>query len=107
MYIEITHDTFDISKRLLDLDENYFIRFNKKTNKFEIWLKEGVNAHLEMVMPYPCLDIRTIHKVANSKAEKIDSIISKMESENLRLQKQNEQHLKDELSFKLRVMLNN
>ncbi|MGN1227716.1 MAG: hypothetical protein ACI4TX_03640, partial [Christensenellales bacterium] len=80
MYIEITYDTFDITKRLKSLDENYFIRFNKQTNKFEVWYREGVNAHLELVLPYPCLDVRVLKKVADSRCEKIDKIIKEIDS---------------------------
>lgn len=105
MYIEISYDTFDISKRLKELDKNYFVRYNTQTKHFEVWLQEGVNAHLEVVLEYPCLDIRTINKVATTRTDKIEKIIKEMELHNQKLKEKAKQNLIEELEFKVKHII--
>ena len=105
MYIEITYDTFDITSRIKNIDKNYFIRYNKKTSKYEVWLMCGVNAHLELILPFPYLDFRTIKKVLLSKVEKIDEIIKSMEEDNKRLENKQNEMLKNELEYKVKTIL--
>ena len=104
MYIDITYDTFDITNRIKSIDKNYFIRYNKKTSKYEVWLMCGVTAHLDLVLPYPYLDFRTLKKVLLSKVEKIDKIIYEMEEENRKLEIDKNAKLKEELEYQVKTI---
>ena len=103
-YVEITHDTFDIAKRVKALDSNYFILYNKKTCKYEIWYRCGTNATRELVIPYSCLDVRTIKKVQASRMENSKKILDEMEQHNEKLHEKQNKKLADELKCKVKML---
>ena len=106
MYIEIKDDTFSIVKRLKQIDKNYIIKYNKMQNRFEIWFKENsFKQHLELVLPYPCLDCRAIYKVANSNSKKIDKIIYEINKNNQAIKEKAKNDLMEELNFKVKTIL--
>lgn len=106
MYIEIKDDTFSIVERLKALDKNYIIKYNTEQKRFEVWFKENdFKEHLEIVLPYPCLDYRTIYKVANSNSKKIDKIIYEINKNNEAIKEKAKNDLMDELSFKVKTIV--
>lgn len=105
MYYEITYDTFNIANRLKEIDKNYMVKYNTKQKRFEIWYRDGILSHLELVVPYGELDKRTITKVLETRADKIDYIIMKMEQENQMRSQQLSEQLKGEITYKVKTIL--
>lgn len=105
MYSEITYDTYNICKRLKYIDKNYFIRFNHKTAKYEVWYNEGINSHLEIVIPYKSLDCRVISKILNSRVNNIEKILKDISLNNKRLEEKSKLNFKDELNYKVKLLL--
>lgn len=106
MYIEIKNDVFNIANRIKSLDKNYIIKYNLNQKRFEVWYKENAFVeHLEIVVPYPCLDVRTIYKVANSKTQELEKIIKELNLSNNKIKEDAKQNLLEELDFKVKTIL--
>jgi len=56
----IKKDMFNISERIKQIDKNYFIVFNCKTNKWEVHNKMQQGSSYCLTCPYNCLDSRLI-----------------------------------------------
>ena len=77
----IKSDLFNISKRLKQIDKNYFLVRNRKTNKFEVHYKRNFNS-LELVLPFNKLDARTIDYVLKTRMENRKKLLEEIEREN-------------------------
>ena len=82
MKIRIKNDVYNISKRIKDIDKNYFIVFNTLNNNFEIHNSCQPGGSYCLTLPYQFLDERTLNYVLETKSENIDRIVSKLEMEN-------------------------
>lgn len=102
----ITHDVFNIAKRLKQIDKKYFIVFNSVNGKFEIHFKRQAGT-LELILPYNSLDERTIVHVLKTKIERSSELLKEMEEQNILLQKKAEKNLLEEIGLKTEKMLNN
>ena len=102
--IFISHDLFDIVKRLKQIDKKYFILYNKKSQKFEVHYKRSFGT-LELVLPFDKLDKRTIDLVLSSRVENKKKILKQMEENNQKLEREKNQKLLDEASFKAKEMM--
>lgn len=82
MLINIETDVFFITQRIKDIDENYFIRFNTKTKKFEVHHKEQPGNTFCLSVPYNALDGRTLELVQKTKIENFEKFIQQLDKEN-------------------------
>lgn len=101
--ILIKKDLFNISQRLKSIDKNYYILFNKLTKKFEVHY--GQKSSLQLVLPFKNLDKRTIDLVLKTKVENKKKLLLEMEENNAKLERESNQQILDEASFKLNEML--
>jgi hypothetical protein len=97
MLINIETDVFFISQRLREIDENYFIKYNTITKKFEIHHKEQMKNSFCLSVPYNTLDERTLELVNKTRIENIDKLIEKMDKENLIRERQNNKQTTEKL----------
>ena len=81
----IEDDMFGIVRRLKSVDDGYFVFLNYKTGKFEVHNTKNGNNTLCLVLPYDTLDERTVRKVRYTRAERIRSVLERIERENERL----------------------
>ncbi len=98
MRIKITHDVFNIVKRLKTINKNYFVMYNLKLKKFEIHNKKYKNT-LCLTLPYSCLDNRTITYVL--KSEQVEERIKEIEENNLKIKLAEKQDLTDKTNYQL------
>lgn len=85
----IEDDLFGVAARLKSIDDGYFVFLNYKTGKFEVHnTKNGANT-LCLVLPYAELDERTVRKVRYTRAERIRSVLERIERDNVRLAAEN------------------
>lgn len=77
-------DLYDISSRLKEIDERYELYRNRRKGRFEIY----VDRELQIAVPYPVLDGRTIELVRKTRIENRRRLIEEIERHNARLEKE-------------------
>ena len=82
MKIKISTDVYNISKRIKDIDKNYYIVFNTSTNKFEVHNSQQLGGSFCLNLPYNFLDERTLNYVNETRAENIERILNQIDIEN-------------------------
>lgn len=83
--IEIFMDLFDIVNKIKDINEKYRVFRNINKHRYEIYYQNGLNLNLELIVPYDCLDYRTINLLNKSKIENADLLFEEIEKHNNKL----------------------
>lgn len=81
--IAVTSDALDITKRIKEIDPDYFIMLNRQTDRFEVHVR-GQEMTLGCELPFDTLDARTLEYVREHKAARIGEILREMEREDAR-----------------------
>lgn len=89
----ITHDLFDIAKRLKGIDRRYKLFFNRKKNRYEIY----ANWAMQMALPFERLDARTLSYARKTRLENLEKIIAEIEKENARIEIENAKRSRDKI----------
>jgi len=84
----ITADLYNISSRIKEIDSDYFIVRNYKTQKYELHAKNKRGGSLCLVFPFDRLDYRTISCARRTRAERAAALLAEIEENNKKLQKQ-------------------
>ena len=103
MLIKIQNDVHDISKRLKEIDESYFVVFNTATNHFEVHSTKQKQTFC-LNVPYAVLDKRTIDLTLKTRRENFDKILAEIDKQNEELDKQNQKQIKNLVEFKAKEM---
>ena len=103
MLIKILRDAFDISKRLKQIDNGYFVCFNTVKQRFEVHNKKQRQTFC-LVVPFESLDSRLLTYVRKTRKQNFDAIIKEMETHNEKLEKENKRVVLDKSSFMLNEM---
>ena len=82
MKIRIDHDVYNISKRIKEIDKNYYIVFDTSRSKFEIHNSSQIGSSYCLTLPFNELDERVINHVYQTQSANIDIILEKIENEN-------------------------
>lgn len=82
MLININTDNFFVTKRIKEIDTNYFIVFNTKSKKFEVHNKEQHENTFCLSLPFGELDNRTLDLVQKTRVENINKLIEEIDKEN-------------------------
>ncbi|MDE7394534.1 MAG: hypothetical protein K2M95_00220 [Clostridiales bacterium] len=85
--IRIENDLFGIANRLRSIDEGYFVVFNTKRGSFEVHNDRQRGSTFSLSIPYPSLDVRTVHLVQRTRAENAKRLFAEMEEANAALLK--------------------
>lgn len=93
--IYVESDAMDITKRLKQMDKNYFVMFNPRTQQYELHNAEQEGTTLCLNLPFDELDQRTIDYVQKYRIENFKKIIAEIEERNLKLQIEQENRIKD------------
>ena len=83
MKLKINSDVYNISKRILDIDKDYYIVYNTSTKKYEVHCSSQKDTTYCVTVPYSTLDERTLNYVYQTSSKNIDKILSKIESDNI------------------------
>ena len=84
--VMITNDVFDIANRIKEIDNDYFVMYDKKLCRFEIHNKRQKPDTLCLVLPYDTLDCRAIDKVLSTRVEYVAKQLEQMDEYNQKLQ---------------------
>lgn len=98
--ISIYSDTFDIVRRLKEIDQGYFVVYNATLGRYEIH-------HSGQYLDTFCLtvdgelDCRVITKVLKTRKQNIDKLLKDIERQNSALEKEKERVFNDEMHARL------
>lgn len=90
-------DLYHIAKRLRSIDKAYRLFYNRRLKRFEIYAKGA----MQMALPFDRLDARTLDYARKTRIENIEKMISEIELNNARLEKEKERALLDRLGAQL------
>lgn len=82
MHFKITHDVYEISKRIKDIDKNYYIVYDTLNNKFEVHNSSQLDTTYCLTLPFSELDERTLNYVAKTRCVNIENILNEIENNN-------------------------
>lgn len=101
----IKNDMFNIVSRIKRLDRNYFVFYNTKFSRYELYYKKGFKYNFELAFSNTCLTVLDYKKVCETLVTNIKNILKQIEKDNEKIQNKNDALLKDELIFKTKTLL--
>ena len=99
MLIKIEEDVFDITKRLKEIDESYFVMVNTQKQKFEVHSSAQKHTYC-LTIPHKNLDARTISLTLKTRIENTEKILAEIEENNKKLERENKRQIDDLCDFK-------
>lgn len=103
--VPVVSHALDIPARLKALDEGFFVMLNVRTQKFEIWRRDGEDGVLECVLPYDRLDERTVRHAREYRAERMEQLMREAEEHNRRLEAEAQRRWLEEAGEKTKEAL--
>ncbi len=85
--ILIEKDLYDISDRIKEIDDSYYILYNPKNRKFEVHSSLQKNNTLALILPFEKLDARTVEYVRKTRRERFAQILKEIEAANEKTEK--------------------
>lgn len=86
MKIKLTCDVYNISKRIKEIDKDYYIVYNTSKEKFEIHNNSQIGDSYCLTLPYNTLDERTLCFVRKTSVKNIDYVLNEIENDNNRIE---------------------
>ncbi len=80
-------DLFDISSRIKEIDENYFIFYSYRFRRYEIHSRAQRGNTLALVLPYDRLDARALTLVRRTRADRAAALALEIERENEKIRR--------------------
>ncbi len=80
--IQIENDVCNISKRIKNIDRNYYVVFNTSKNRFEVHNSSQIDSSYCLSLPFTQLDERTLFYVRKTQSSNIDEILEELENNN-------------------------
>jgi hypothetical protein len=66
----VTNNAYSIPQRLKEVDDRFFVMYNRDTGKFEVHVRGQQGTTLGCELPFPDLDYRAIEYVRKYKADR-------------------------------------
>ena len=98
MKIKIYDDVFEITKRIKEIDEGYFIVFDTKKARYELHNCNQINSYC-LTVPYDNLDSRLIDDILYTGISNIDNIIRDIDNNNTKLEQDVEKNIKNQTEY--------
>lgn len=100
--ILIESDVFGISKKVKEIDKDYFIVFNPKVQKFELHHATQYDCSYCSTLPFDELDERTLTHIRKHSSTRAKAIMAEMKENNERLERSKRNSFNDEVAWKAR-----
>lgn len=84
---EIKGDLYDISRRIKEIDKDYFIVYSYVSRRFEVHHRAQRGGSFCLAVPYGALDTRTLDLTRRTRAERKEKLLEEIERDNARLQR--------------------
>ena len=101
MKIKIESDVFEITKRIKEIDDGYFVMFDTKNNRYELHNLYQDNTYC-LTYPYADLDSRLIEMILYSNILNIDNIINDIDNNNKEIERNTENQIKSQTEYQVR-----
>ena len=101
MKIKIESDVFDIVKRVKEIDDGYFIVYDTDKLKFELHNYYQFNTYC-LTIPFDDIDDRILELIYLSSVTNIDKIIEDIDKNNIAIENNNTQSMKEYGDYILR-----
>jgi hypothetical protein len=99
-YRFIDDDLYSISKRVRDIDPGYFILLNRRSGKYEVHhMDQPPGATFCLTVPYEQLDERTIQLIRETRIERLNELIKKMNESNDKIDADRDAYFKDYIKW--------
>lgn len=79
-HVAVTGDVMNIVDRIKEIDRDYFVMFNVRTQKYEVHVK-GQLFSLGCELPFDSLDARAVEYVRERHVSRMSEILAQMERE--------------------------
>lgn len=86
---EIESDCLDITKRIKEVDEDYFVVFNLDKNKFELHNRSQSGNSYCLTFPFETLDERAVTLVLKTRVQNCGTLFEEIKKENEKMEKDN------------------
>ena len=96
--VVIENDLFGIAARLREIDDGYFVVYDKVKHCFEVHNRLQRGDTFALRVPYPSLDARTVTLVRRTRAERAAELLKETERENERLSRRIQSETLDKLA---------
>lgn len=96
----IESDVFNISQRIKEIDEGYFIVFNPTNQRYELHHSEQADSSYCSTLPYEELDGRAIERTREMSAARARIILAEMKAHNEKLEHDNNKKIENEVAWK-------
>lgn len=101
MKIKIEEDLFDITSRIKDIDDGYFVLFDDVKNCFEIHNYKQEFTYC-LTVPFDNLDSRVIELINSTFVGVSDKILEDIDKNNSKIEENNKNKVKSQTDFMLR-----
>jgi hypothetical protein len=81
----IENDLYDISSRLKEIDEDYFIVYNLKRGRYEVHQRRQPGGSYCLTVPYGELDARTVELVKRTRRQYREDALKDIERHNAKI----------------------
>ena len=89
MKIQIEKDVYNISKRIKDIDRDYYVVYDTSKQKFEVHNSKQIGSSYCLTLPHCELDERSLDYVLKTQSTNIEEILEKIENDNKILESTN------------------
>jgi predicted GH43/DUF377 family glycosyl hydrolase len=86
MKIKLTSDVYEISKRIKNIDKDYYMVYDTSKRKFEVHNSSQIGSTYCLTLPYDYLDARALKYVIDTKSENLGKILQKIDDDNRSLE---------------------
>lgn len=80
--IQIENDVYNITKRIKNIDRDYYVVYNTSKNRFEVHNSSQIGSSYCLSLPFTQLDERTLTYVRKTQSSNIDEILEQIENNN-------------------------
>lgn len=89
MKIQIENDVYNISKRIKNIDRDYYVVYDTSKQKFEVHNSKQIGSTYCLTLPYCELDERCLDYVLKTQSTNVEEILEKIENDNKMLESTN------------------
>ena len=82
MKINISHDVYDIAKRIKSIDRDYYMVYDTIRMKYEVHNSSQIGSSYCLTLPYDTLDERVLSYVNVTRVSNIDDILFRLDRDN-------------------------
>jgi len=82
MKINISHDVYDIAKRIKNIDRDYYMVYDTIKMKYEIHNSSQIGSSYCLTLPYDMLDDRALNYINMTRVGNIDDILFRLDRDN-------------------------